>query len=324
MKISIIIPVYNAEKYLERCLESLRNQSFTDFEVILINDGSSDSSLSICKKYKAKDQRFILIDKKNEGVSKARNKGISESSGDCICFVDSDDYVDSDYLLQMYYDWNKSENTELVFQGVRRVFKNGTENTTHIPDIIVSALDKNKLFNVGKISLNGNPVSKLFKSSLVKDHNLFFNEKFTYNEDMIFILEYILLCRNQIVFSSTIHYNYMINTGSLTNKLLQPNAYFEPYVYYKRLFFEDFRINLSDLNFSIIYENFKINLHMFMNSALVNNIRPADIFDAEDWAIYNKISANGSVVRKFLDFFIKRKMNFIPATIIRLFLIFKF
>ena len=92
--VSIIIPVYNASKYLYRCLDSILNQTFRDFELILINDGSTDNSLEILREYETKDSRIIVIDKPNEGVSAARNQGIEIAKGEYIMFCDSDDYVE--------------------------------------------------------------------------------------------------------------------------------------------------------------------------------------------------------------------------------------
>lgn len=96
--ISIIIPIYNAAPYLNQCLESIKNQSFTDFEVIMVNDGSTDTSKEICMSFVEKDRRYKLIDQKNSGVSSARNTGIDISQGEWITFIDSDDWIDCDYL----------------------------------------------------------------------------------------------------------------------------------------------------------------------------------------------------------------------------------
>lgn len=96
--VSIIVPIYNAEKFLDRCLRSVVNQTYAKLEVILINDGSSDTSLSICKVFEKKDHRIILIDKKNEGVSVARNVGIKKSTGDYITFLDADDWIVPNYI----------------------------------------------------------------------------------------------------------------------------------------------------------------------------------------------------------------------------------
>ena len=91
--ISIIVPVYNVEKYLERCLDSILSQTFSDFELILVNDGSTDHSLEICRSYAEKDERILLIDQENRGLSAARNAGIAVAKGEYLGFVDSDDYI---------------------------------------------------------------------------------------------------------------------------------------------------------------------------------------------------------------------------------------
>lgn len=101
-KVSIIVPVYNGDKYLSRCLESLVNQTYSTIEIICINDGSTDNSLSVLQKYEDLDKRVILINKKNEGVSKARNDGIRKASGKYVCFCDCDDFYELNYVEIMY------------------------------------------------------------------------------------------------------------------------------------------------------------------------------------------------------------------------------
>ena len=96
--ISVIVPVYNVEEYLEECLDSLKNQRFTDFEVILVNDGSKDNSQAICELYCEQDSRFHLINQENQGQSAARNRGVNASIGELITFVDSDDVISTKYL----------------------------------------------------------------------------------------------------------------------------------------------------------------------------------------------------------------------------------
>ena len=97
-KVSIIVPVYNVQKYLARCIESLICQTYGNIEIILVNDGSTDGSEDICKEYKNIDNRIIVINQKNAGLSVARNTGIENASGDYLCFVDSDDWVELDYV----------------------------------------------------------------------------------------------------------------------------------------------------------------------------------------------------------------------------------
>ena len=99
--ISVIVPVYNVEKYLEECLDSIQDQTYSDIEVILVNDGSTDSSKEICKKYCKQDSRFLLINQENQGLSAARNKGVEISTGEYIVFVDSDDIIKTNYLEKL-------------------------------------------------------------------------------------------------------------------------------------------------------------------------------------------------------------------------------
>lgn len=119
-QISIVVPVYNVEKYLERCIDSILAQTFTDFELLLINDGSKDSSGLICDKYAEKDSRIRVFHKENGGVSRARNLGISNARGRWLCFIDSDDWVDKEYLHCFGDVFNYSDDI-IVIQGMERI-----------------------------------------------------------------------------------------------------------------------------------------------------------------------------------------------------------
>lgn len=112
-KVSVIVPVYNVEKYLERCIESLINQTFDDIEIIALNNGSTDKSLDILNYYAHKDKRIRVINNKNIGVSKSRNIGIEEAKGEYIVFVDSDDWIDSN-MIYILYDTISDNNCDLV------------------------------------------------------------------------------------------------------------------------------------------------------------------------------------------------------------------
>ena len=114
MKISIIVPIYNCEKYLAKCLDSIIRQDYSNLEVILINDGSSDNSKSICEEFCKKDKRFILINKKNEGVSEARNTGLDIASGEYIIFIDADDWIEPN-MCKVLLDSLNSNEADMVF-----------------------------------------------------------------------------------------------------------------------------------------------------------------------------------------------------------------
>lgn len=126
--ISVIIPVYNGEKYIKRCINSLINQTYKNIEIIIINDGSKDNSINIIKEISEKDKRIIIIDKENQGVSIARNAGIEKASGDYIMFVDVDDWVKTNMIEQMY-KVIKKENVDIVKCNSINEFNNkATEN----------------------------------------------------------------------------------------------------------------------------------------------------------------------------------------------------
>lgn len=129
LPVSVIVPVYNAEKTLDKCIQSILNQTFTEFELVLVNDGSTDSSLTILKEYARKDERILLIDKENEGASLSRKKGLEQASGEFVLFVDSDDYIDLDYLA-VYYQAISTSQADIVIGGLRTVDGKGKIHQT--------------------------------------------------------------------------------------------------------------------------------------------------------------------------------------------------
>lgn len=119
-KVSIIVPVYNVEKYLRKCIDSLVNQTLNDIEIICINDGSTDKSLKILKEYKNKDSRIILLNQENSGQSVARNRGIEIAKGEYLGFVDPDDWIDLDYYEKLY-NAAIGTNADIATAGIIRI-----------------------------------------------------------------------------------------------------------------------------------------------------------------------------------------------------------
>ena len=117
LKVSVIVPVYNGDEYIESCIKNILNQTLKDIELILVNDGSKDNTLNICKKYADFNSRIVLINQENQGVSSARNKGIDISKGDYICFIDCDDKIDNDYLEKLYNIANE-KNVQFVCSDI--------------------------------------------------------------------------------------------------------------------------------------------------------------------------------------------------------------
>lgn len=183
MDISIIVPVYNVEKYLKRCLDSIVNQSFNDFELILINDGSIDKSGIICDEYAQIDKRIKVVHKENEGVSLTRNLGISIASGEYITFIDSDDWIEQDFLKKAI-EYIKKNNVSILITGF--VF----ENNKKIFNIFNGEKDEIFLNNeIKKEFLKQNKFSwtvydKFFKREIIKKYK--FDSRIKIGEDMLF------------------------------------------------------------------------------------------------------------------------------------------
>lgn len=213
-KISIIVPIYNSEHYLSDCIESIISQSFCDFELLLIDDGSVDNSAEICKSFSKEDKRVHYYYKSNSGVSDTRNYGINIAKGDFLCFIDSDDTIDDDYFDNFHFCNIKAD---LYIQGYKRYLNNNLINST----AVFSGNNKKKediLAYAEKNSIINSPWGKLFKSDIIKSNNIHFDIGTSFGEDHLFVLEYIIRATT-IYLSDTNGYNYQIRgSESLTGR----------------------------------------------------------------------------------------------------------
>jgi len=215
-KISIIIPIYNVEEYLEKCVDSVLNQTYKNLEIILVNDGSKDKSIDICKKYKSQDNRVTVIDKKNDGVWLARYDGITKATGEYISFIDSDDYIEKDYIEKLYSK-SKENNYDIVVCGFKRIDdktkKVYSNEMNKFGDLIIS-----KDRNVEElISVNTSLWNKLYKKELIdKLPNMKTKPKVL--EDMMF-LTLIYPYANKIAFIDDLLYNYIVREKSAISSI---------------------------------------------------------------------------------------------------------
>lgn len=216
MLISIIVPVYNSALYLEKCIDSILSQTYSNLELILINDGSTDSSREIMETYKKSDARIVLINKINTGVSDSRNTGIKASSGQMICFIDSDDWVDSDYLE--IFTSNFENNNTLLIQSLNR---NGTLKNIYKYKSYSIKTDIDPLFTDNNLLYCGGPMAKFYDQSVIQKNNILFDKNVTYGEDLIFFLEYIKHS-DFIRFLPDAKYHYRLTEGSLSTKRNYP------------------------------------------------------------------------------------------------------
>lgn len=228
--ISVIIPVYNAEKFLEKCITSVLNQTYSDFEILLINDGSKDNSLNLCKKLSEKNPKISFYNKENGGAASARNLGLDNAKGDYICFVDADDFLEPDYLSTLHKNLTEN-NADLSMIGINTVTDSKTEshfiftNKTITTDPLEVELLRAGCFNNNIAGFKtdylgmGTPWDKLFKSEIIKSHNLKFNTKLVTGEDTVFCFEYLGYVKT-FVYQPLPLYNVYISEGSLSRRYI--------------------------------------------------------------------------------------------------------
>lgn len=219
--VSIIIPVYNTEKYLEECIKSLLSQSLCNCEFIFVNDGSNDNSINIIKNHRKKDERIILINQKNQGVSEARNTGILNAKGKYIGFVDSDDYIDSDMYEELYKQI-QNEKCDIIISNFEEEL-NGNKCSRKYSLKENKVLDKNYIENeilpflLREDSLN-TVCNKLYKKSIIDENNIRFPKGVPLGEDGIFNMIYFSKC-NSCKYIDYTGYHYREVNGSATRNL---------------------------------------------------------------------------------------------------------
>lgn len=201
---SVIVPVYNVEKYLRRCIDSIINQSFSNFELILINDGSSDTSPAICDEYERLDERISVIHCNNNGVSIARNTGIQAAKGQWIVFSDSDDWIEKETLNNAYKAICENK-CDIIQFGFRFVYPNRI--IEKIPQI-------NKNDNLSKLHF----CTMVIKKSFMEKNEIFFPEHISFAEDWFFKFK-VYSSKPEIFYSSFISYNYYVNSDSVMNNI---------------------------------------------------------------------------------------------------------
>jgi len=223
-KISIIIPVYNAERYLEECLASVISQKERDCEILLINDGSKDNSLDICKKFAERDNRIVVIDKENGGVSSARNAGLEKAQGEFIAFVDSDDYIDREIYSSIFEKFG--EQFDVVLTGI--VHKGKKEkrddfsflNDEYVSDSIkMDLMPKFYFYGKGfqKYPVSGHVYQMIFRKEIIGE--IKFLTDVRYAEDLLFCMTCLDKAK-KVVIDKNCYYYYRRDIASTTEKYI--------------------------------------------------------------------------------------------------------
>lgn len=219
-KISVVVPIYNVEKYLDKCIESILGQTFSDFELILVDDGSPDRCPQMCDDWAEKDERIRVIHKENGGVVDARNRGIAQAIGEYTAFVDSDDWVEPEFLQTLYCEITK-QNADMVQCAYQRVSPGEVRTfsgepitldrekieTLLLPEI---AADKLKL-------LNNSLCNKLYRTELLKKTIYLLDKRILMGEDFLQNFAVAGYCRKIVVLDTKPLYNYRFNEGSATS-----------------------------------------------------------------------------------------------------------
>lgn len=210
--ISVIVPVYKCEKYLTRCLDSLLRQTLIDWQAICVDDGSPDKSGAILDEYAAKDSRFVVVHKKNAGVSAARNDGIKKATGKYIHFLDADDFIDSDYL-QVMLDCAKKYDADMAVSG----FVSDNKYTKPIVYSKSKSLtDIAQKVRYSFVLTDSYVWRYLFKTDFIKKQKLKFDTSLIAQEDTLFVLDAIEKA-NMVVIAPDVNYHYMFNQDSALN-----------------------------------------------------------------------------------------------------------
>lgn len=209
--ISAIVPVYNAQAYLEACVNSLLEQTYQNIEIVLINDGSVDDSGALCDQLAEQDRRVRVIHQKNQGVSATRNNGIHCAKGEYLVFVDSDDTVDAQYVQTLYQEMTEHD-ADLVICGYRMCYSKYSKEIHADKGLCISSIAQNEQIitqtYVGKL-LNS-PCNKIYKKKLIS-HN--FDSSLTMGEDLVFNLQY-LKNVGKLKVTPKVLYNYIFHTNS--------------------------------------------------------------------------------------------------------------
>lgn len=215
-KISVIVPVYNVKDYVDRCLESILSQIYTNIEVICIDDGSRDESGQICDEYQKKDVRVKVYHIENHGVGYARNYGLSLITGEWFCFIDPDDWIEPEYLSRMY-ELAVEHNCELVACGVKKSFTHDEKKTMHKEQIYYFRSERECIHNFicNTNSMQGISTNKLYSVSAFRD--IRFNTQLKINEDCMYIYNIMSQCKNACLTTFPL-YHWFIRPDSACHK----------------------------------------------------------------------------------------------------------
>ena len=210
---SVIVTVYNLEDYLDRCVESLIQQTFTDMEIILVDDGSTDQSFELCEKWEIKDPRITVIHQINQGVSAARNTGILASHGEYVIFIDGDDYMRETHIENLY-SMMLDPKVDMAIVGFQKIKRNKVIDETKGSPSIMNR-EETLVHILKPVGFSGMLWNKMYRRKLIFDSSLWF-EKNISQEDLLFNITYVLQAQGSTAYNPQVSYYYMLRPDSFS------------------------------------------------------------------------------------------------------------
>lgn len=290
-EISIIVPVYNTEQYISRCIESILNQTFKDFELILIDDGSKDRSGEICDEYAKKDSRIRVFHNNNQGVSATRNYGINISKGKYLMFCDSDDWVADTWCEELYNTILAYPNSWITCNFFQVDNQSNKEKAIKNNLDEINILEKDDFYIVFKSGMSIYSWNKIFDKEKINKFKIRFNENTNLGEDVEFGIDYLKISENIIALNRNLYYYLINNQGTLSSK--KYDDYFDYLIHFYKLRREYIK--------ECYLEEFCSNYFYQFSNALLDRINLSNNESLISKLKYNQKAINTSEFRECLN-----------------------
>lgn len=300
--VTIVVPVYKVEKYLDKCVESVLAQTYKNIEILLIDDGSPDKCPEMCDSWEEKDKRIRVIHKINNGISAARNTGIKNANGEFICFVDSDDFVEPNYIKSMLEIQNE-KNSDVVFCKIKKVTENGEICETYQNENMDCFSKDPTIQSFFKFNITMSAARLLIKTNLAK--KVLFDEQLKSGEDLNFLLR-VLLCNPKCDYVDEFLYNYLKNSNSLT-QTKNPETVKLQYIGVKKN--ADLLRSNGLIDIALCYE-FEVYIHLIVCSLFINEMQDYidNLKSKEHYKKYLSLTKPLSLKKRILAFLTYHKM----------------
>ncbi len=298
MRVSIIVPVYNAKDFLPKCLDSILSQTYSDFELILIDDGSTDGSGDICDRYALNDCRIRVAHQPNAGVSAARNTGLDLAIGDYVFFNDADDYIENGYV-QAFMGVIDATNADWVLGGPL--------NTQDV--IRLGRNDFGLLFTKYRMSYRKGPCAKVFSNAVIRNNKLRFDEGVSIGEDYIFNLKY-LLAINTVSIANIPFYIIVSRPGSLSRSHGDPSkGFLAMRSFLKTANAVVIQLGLKEKESVILYRDSLMYIEKLLGdiNQLSSRKERMNLYKMIDLSLYDKYKVGNTWKEKILVFILKQR-----------------